>query len=64
VTQAARLLGLNRTTLIYKLKLLDIARVDFDPDHARREEPPLPRLVDQAGETLPTAPADRDPALP
>lgn len=30
VTRAARLLGLNRTTLIYKLKLLDIERSDFD----------------------------------
>ncbi len=33
VTHASRLLGLNRTTLIYKLKLLDIERTDFDPDH-------------------------------
>jgi hypothetical protein len=31
VSRAARLLGLNRTTLIYKLKLLDIERADFDP---------------------------------
>lgn len=38
VTRAARLLGLNRTTLIYKLKLLDITRPDFDPNYV--EEPP------------------------
>ncbi|HUP18353.1 MAG TPA: sigma 54-interacting transcriptional regulator [Gemmatimonadota bacterium] len=31
VSRAARLLGLNRTTLIYKLKLLGIERADFDP---------------------------------
>ena len=31
VTRAARLLGINRTTLIYKFKLLDIERSDFDP---------------------------------
>ncbi|HET6341502.1 MAG TPA: sigma 54-interacting transcriptional regulator [Gemmatimonadota bacterium] len=62
VTQAARLLGLNRTTLIYKLKLLDIARADFDPDHALREEAPVSRLVAEAGETPVVAPADRDSA--
>jgi DNA-binding NtrC family response regulator len=64
VTQAARLLGLNRTTLIYKLKLLDIARADFDPDHAHREEAPVPRLVAEAGETPVVAPTDRDSARP
>ncbi len=32
VSRAARLLGMNRTTLIYKLKLLDIERSDYDPD--------------------------------
>ncbi|HUP01311.1 MAG TPA: sigma 54-interacting transcriptional regulator [Gemmatimonadota bacterium] len=31
VTRAARMLGINRTTLIYKFKLLDIERSDFDP---------------------------------
>jgi DNA-binding NtrC family response regulator len=31
VTRAARILGLNRTTLIYKLGLLGIERADFDP---------------------------------
>jgi DNA-binding NtrC family response regulator len=31
VTRAARLLGLNRTTLIYKLKLLGVEREDYDP---------------------------------
>jgi len=31
VTRASRLLGMNRTTLIYKLKLLGIERPDFDP---------------------------------
>jgi DNA-binding NtrC family response regulator/tetratricopeptide (TPR) repeat protein len=31
VSRAAQLLGLNRTTLIYKLKLLDVSRKDFDP---------------------------------
>jgi two-component system response regulator HydG len=31
VTRAARILGLNRTTLIYKLHLLGIEREDFDP---------------------------------
>jgi hypothetical protein len=31
VTRAARILGLNRTTLIYKLRLLGIEREDFDP---------------------------------
>jgi DNA-binding NtrC family response regulator len=31
VAKAAQLLGLNRTTLIYKLKLLDIERKDFAP---------------------------------
>jgi DNA-binding NtrC family response regulator len=31
VSRSAQLLGVNRTTLIYKLKLLDIERPDFDP---------------------------------
>jgi two-component system response regulator HydG len=31
VSRAAKLLGLNRTTLIYKLKLLNIDREEFDP---------------------------------
>ena len=39
VTRAARLLGLNRTTLIYKLKLLGIEREHFDPRY-RIGEPP------------------------
>jgi hypothetical protein len=38
VTKAAQLLGLNRTTLIYKLKLLDIERKDFAPGQAVLEE--------------------------
>ena len=33
VSRAAQLLGLNRTTLIYKLKLLNVTRQDFDPNY-------------------------------
>ena len=38
VTRAARILGLNRTTLIYKLRLLGIEREDFDPRFLRVAE--------------------------
>ncbi len=53
VTRAARLLGLNRTTLIYKLKLLDIERSDFVPafEVAESLEGPL-RLVADREEAL------------
>ncbi|MDX1623153.1 MAG: sigma 54-interacting transcriptional regulator [Gemmatimonadota bacterium] len=44
VTRAADLLGLNRTTLIYKLKLLDLDRSDFDPSY-RDAENEAPRMV-------------------
>ncbi|HYN19366.1 MAG TPA: sigma-54 dependent transcriptional regulator [Thermoanaerobaculia bacterium] len=48
VTRAARLLGINRTTLIYKLKLLDIERSDFDPgERAPRHEGPLRLVADR-----------------
>lgn len=40
VTRASRLLGINRTTLIYKLKLLDIERPDFDPKYRVDVEDP------------------------
>ncbi len=47
VSRAAQLLGVNRTTLIYKLKLLDIERPDFDPAFQGQEKhkSPTPRLV-------------------
>ncbi len=52
VSRSAQLLGVNRTTLIYKLKLLDIERPDFDPafQGQDRRESPTPQLVaDQEG---------------
>ena len=62
VTHAARLLGLNRTTLIYKLKLLDIERVDFDPDHRdRRRERDVRRVAESAGTGGPATEVARDP---
>jgi DNA-binding NtrC family response regulator len=47
VSRSAQLLGVNRTTLIYKLKLLDIERPDFDPsfEGQDRHENAAPRLV-------------------
>jgi DNA-binding NtrC family response regulator len=47
VSRSAQLLGVNRTTLIYKLKLLDIERPDFDPafQGQGRHENAAPRLV-------------------
>ncbi len=58
VTHAARLLGLNRTTLIYKLKLLDIERVDFDPDHRHRAEDREVKRVADGGSHGPTVTED------
>lgn len=45
VTRAAGMLGLNRTTLIYKLKLLDIERPDFDPSYRTDEATASARRV-------------------
>ena len=47
VTRSAELLGVNRTTLIYKLKLLDLERPDFDPAFQGQDqrEGATPRLV-------------------
>ena len=36
VTRAAKMLGMNRTTLIYKLKQLEIDRADFDPSYEEK----------------------------
>jgi len=56
VTRAARLLELNRTTLIYKLKLLGIEREDFDPRYRLGEEPMVGeiRLVADGKEAVPS----------
>ncbi|MFN2383703.1 MAG: sigma 54-interacting transcriptional regulator [Gemmatimonadota bacterium] len=61
VTRAARILGLQRTTLIYKLKLLDIERADFAPGGAVEPFPEaMPRRVaDRVDEPPgPAAPGD------
>jgi DNA-binding NtrC family response regulator len=52
VSRSAQLLGVNRTTLIYKLKLLNIERPDFDPAFQgadRRESPTSQLVADQEG---------------
>ncbi len=59
VTHASRLLGLNRTTLIYKLKLLDIERTDFDPGHRRHlEDREVKRVAETSASRGPIATED------
>lgn len=67
VTRAAKILAMNRTTLIYKLKQLGIERSDFDPSHQERIEqaeeaadaPSLRLVADRKSETAPEDGMDR-----
>ena len=61
VTHASRLLGLNRTTLIYKLKLLHIERGDFDPDHRTRRETRAVKRVAEPADGHGSAPPEASP---
>jgi hypothetical protein len=64
VTRSAQLLGINRTTLIYKLKLLDIERPDFDPAFQGKDqhEGAILRLVaDHEEAEAITEPIDESP---
>jgi DNA-binding NtrC family response regulator len=66
VTRSAKLLGVNRTTLIYKLKLLDIERPDFDPAFQGQDqrEGATPRLVADHDQAKAIAESVEEPLKP